>query len=433
MANEKAPPPGSQRRRRPPTVINLEATEVEAGPAAAATRTDAPAEQQPAPAPPAGDAAFIPPTPEHPAQVAAEPPPSQPPPPEPPGVPPSGGEPSPGPRVFAWLPEELSWSQAGAGIAGAAGALLAFLLLWLVGAFSSGRDPSVDLNPRLAAIEKQLRDLAARPMPANVDPKAIEEVAARLARLESAQAVPRAPVTDPVVLGRLGATEQAVKSVADNVAALSRRSEGVDTALRDTNGRLDKISAALTELQTNARAAAAGSDRAVRLAVAAATLRAAVERGDPFTAELAIVKALTSNASTLAALEPFAASGVPNDAALGRELAAIVQPMLRAAGGEATSAAGGFLERLQANAEKLVRIRPIDDVRGDDRGAILERIKQRAARSDVAGALAELDKLPPTARGPVQGWIAKARARDKALETSRRIAADAVAALKATP
>jgi hypothetical protein len=106
--------------------------------------------------------------------------------------------------------------------------------------------------------------------------------------------------------------------------------------------------------------------------------------------------------------------------------------MLRAAG-ESSSAGGGFLERLQANAEKLVRIRPIDEVHGDDRGAILARIERRAARADIAGALAELDKLPPEARGPAQGWIAKAQARNKAVEASRRIAADAVAALKATP
>jgi hypothetical protein len=418
-------------------VINLEATEVEAGPTAAAPRTDTPAEQQPAPAPSAGAAAFIPPTPEHPTQVAAEPlpsqpPPRKPPPPEPPGGPPSGAAPSSGPGMFAWLPEELSWAQASAGIAGAAGGLLVFLLLWLVGAFSGSRDPSADLNPRLAAIEKQLRDLAARPMPTNIDPKAIEELAARLAKLESAQAAPRAPVADPAVLGRLGATERAVKSIADNVAALSRRSDGVDAALRDTNGRLDKISAALTELQTSARAAAVGSDRAARLAVAASMLRAAVERGVPFAAELATVKALASNGSTLAALEPFAASGIPSDAALGRELAAIVQPMLRAAG-ESSSTGGGFLERLQANAEKLVRIRPTDEVRGDDRSAILARIERRAARADVAGALEELDKLPPAARGPAQGWIAKAQARNKAVEASRGIAADAVAALKATP
>ena len=71
--------------------------------------------------------------------------------------------------------------------------------------------------------------------------------------------------------------------------------------------------------------------------------------------------------------------------------------------------------------------------RGDDRSAILARIEQRAAHANISGALAELAKLPPDARAPAQAWIAKAEARNKAIEASRRLAADAIAALKATP
>jgi hypothetical protein len=335
--------------------------------------------------------------------------------------------------MFAWLPEELTWAQASAGIAGAAGGLLVFLLLWLVGAFSGTHEPAIDVSPRLAAIEKQLHDLAARPTATGVDAKAIAPLAARLSELERVQSAPRAPVTDPVVLGRLSAAERALKSVADNVAGLSRRADGIDAALRTTQGRLDKISAALSELQTTARAAAAGSDRAARLAVAAATLRATVERGAPFAAELTVVKALTSDAGALAPLEPFAASGLPSDDALGKELVAIVQPMLRAGSGEASPNGGSFLGRLQANAEKLVRIRPIDQARGDDRSTALARIAQKAAQADVAGALAELAKLPASERAPMQGWIAKAQARNHAVEAGRRFAAAAIAALNATP
>jgi hypothetical protein len=327
----------------------------------------------------------------------------------------------------------LSWSYVGAAIAGAAGGvlLLLLLLLLLVGAFPSGRAPSTDLAPRLASIEMQLREFAGRPPPANVDPKAVADVAARLDRLESSQAQSRAPATDPAVLGRLTATENAVKSLADNIASLSRRSDAIETALRDTQGRLDKLAATLSDLQTTARAAAAGSDRAVRLAVSAAALREAVERGSPFASELAIVKPLAPNGSALAPLEPFASTGVPSSAALTQELTALLQPRLRAASEPTRD--GGFLERLQANAEKLVRVRPIDAARSDDQDAILARIEQRAARGDVSGALAEIAKLPPDARAPFAAWVAKAQARDSAIETSRRFAADAVVALKAAP
>ena len=190
----------------------------------------------------------------------------------------------------------------------------------------------------------------------------------------------------------------------------------------------------MTGVQTCAlrsRAASAGSDRASRFAVAASALRNAVEHGDAFAAELAIVKPLASDANAVAILEPFAASGVPGDAALGKELVAIVHPLVRA---NEPSREGGFLDRLQANAKQLVRVSPVgEEVRGDDRGAILSRIEQRAAQGNVSGALTEIAKLPPDARAPMQAWEAKANACSKALDASRRLSADAVAALKAAP
>ena len=147
-------------------------------------------------------------------------------------------------------PEQLSWAHASAGIAGAAGGAAGGCCCCGSAARSRrGRSRRPISSPRLAAIEKQLNDLAARPAPAGrrpqgiVDRKAIDDVAARLTRLESAQATPRAPVTDPVVLGRLNAAESATKSLADNAAALSRRAEATDAALRDTNGRIDKLTA----------------------------------------------------------------------------------------------------------------------------------------------------------------------------------------------
>jgi hypothetical protein len=315
---------------------------------------------------------------------------------------------------------------------GAAGGLLVFLLLWLAGALSGGRETAAtDLSPRFAAIEKQLKDIAARPAPAGVDPKALDDIGARLGRLEAAQAAPRPPSTDPVVLGRLTATENAAKSAADNMAALSRRADAIDAAVRATNAGIEKLATGVAEVQATARQAAAGSDRASRFAIAASALRGAVERGDPFAGELAVVKPLAPDANAAAALEPFAAAGLPSTAALGRELAAIVRALPRASA--ETSRDGGVLDRLAANAERLVRIRRVDDVQGDDRNAILARIEQRAAQGDIKDTMAELAKLPPDVRAPAQGWIAKVEARDKAIEASRKLAADAVAALKAAP
>ncbi|MEI8150182.1 MAG: hypothetical protein WCG92_01100 [Hyphomicrobiales bacterium] len=432
MANENDPT--GSRRRRPPTVIDLPATEVpsEAAPSEAAVEL-AP-EVVSADPPPQSNDSVIPPAPmtSQPAsteEIASEPPPP-PPPPQPPRAEP---EPTPARKPpFAFVPEGSSWSHAGAAMAGVAGGLAVAAAFWLLGTFPGSREPSADASPRLAAIEKQVKDLTARPVPASVDPKAIDDIAARLARLEAAQAAPRVPVTDPVVLGRLNAAESATKSQADNIAALSRRAEAADAAVRETNGGIAKLTTALTDVQSTVRQAAAGSDRASRLAVAASALRNAVEHGDPFAAELAIVKPLAPDAGAIALLEPFAAAGVPGNGALGRDLAAIVRPLLRAS--DDAPRDGGFLDKLQANAQKLVRVRPVgDEARGDDRGAVLSRIEQRASQGNIAGVMTELAKLPPDARAPFQQWTALAEARDKAIDAARRLAAGAVAALKSAP
>jgi hypothetical protein len=202
--------------------------------------------------------------------------------------------------------------------------------------------------------------------------------------------------------------------------------------MREANARLEKLNAAFGVMQATLRASQAGSDRASRLALTATVLRSLVERGEPFAVELAIVKPLAPDAAEIATLEPFAASGVPSDAMLGRELAALIQPMLQRAPTE-TPSGGGFLNRLQANAEKLVRITPVGEARGDDRGAILSRAEQRAAQGNVAGALTEIGKLPADARTPLQSWIDKAQARGKAIEAGRHLAATAIAALKPAP
>jgi hypothetical protein len=432
-------------------VINLEATEVPPPRSESAPAADDPAPQQQA-----ADRSVSPsakPDEMPPEQVAFQPPPqpeptmeskaSEPPPSETAGL----SEPSqkdaetppiqPPPFGSA---QRQPWSPVIAALSGAAGGLALVLALWAYGAFFNSQQVSSpdqvlpsDLGSRLAAIEQQLKGIAARPATAAADPKALNEIAARLSRLESAVSAPRAPATDPVVLSRVTATENAAKSMADNVAGISRRMDSLEAALRETNGQIEKLSAATAELQSRVRETGAGSDRATRLAVAATALRAAVERGDPYAAEFAIVKPLASDAAAIAALEPLAASGLPSQAALGQELAAIIRPMLLAASEAPRD--GGFLDKLQANAEKLVRIRPIEEARGDDRAAVLTRIEQRAAQGNVGGALIELSKLPAEARAQVQlqAWTAKAEARNKAVEASRRLAADAVAALKVSP
>jgi hypothetical protein len=249
--------------------------------------------------------------------------------------------------------------------------------------------------------------------------------------------------------------------MAETVSILGRRSDDIGVTAREARARVDTLAAALAELtqKVNRLGAPAierrelealasrvdaiergekaveaelarrtdSGDRLLRLAVIAATLKGAVERGGPFAAELNAAKAFAPDAKTLAPLEPFAAAGVPTAAALARELSALAPALYQAAGAPARE--GSFLDKLQASAEKLVRVRPAEEIAGAEPAAVVSRAEAKAARADLAGALAELAQLPAAARAPAEPWIKQAQARAAALEASRRFAADALVAL----
>jgi hypothetical protein len=339
----------------------------------------------------------------------------------------------------------------GAGLAGGLAALIVFAMLWLSGLLPGTENPS---DQRLAQVEAQLREIASRPTPRNPEPRAIEELAARLERLESA--APRAAANGAAAGA---AIEGAIKPVQAAVADLARRVEDNAAAIRNARGQADaavtaadaaraaaernnvealgnRVAALERASQTFtddvAKSLAAAGDRPLRAVVAAQALRTAVERGDPFVAELAASKAAGVDARGLAPLEPFAANGLPSAALLARQLSDLAPEMLKATA--APAPAGGFLDRLQANAEKLVRIRPVEEAPGDDPAAVISRAQAKAARSDFTGALAELNALPANIRAPAEDWIKKVEARNAAINASRRVVADALAALgKASP
>jgi hypothetical protein len=436
MADEQENPPSAMPRvrRRAPT-IELKATEmaVEPQPAAAA--------DSPAAATEADSAA----PPEYPTEPPAydtggdAPPQDSAPPPEPPATPP----PQSAAGRFA------ARHVIAAGVTGGLAALIVFAALWLLGMFPATDTAS---DRRLAAMESQLRQIANRPTPGNPDTGAIAELNARLARLENAS--PRADGNAAAGNG----VEEAIKPVQTAVADLARRIDDNAAALRDARGQADAAqeaaNAARAAIERNnvealdnrlavlerasktlsddvAKSLAAAGDRPLRAAVAAQALRTAVERGDPFAAELSAAKTLAPDANTLAPLEPFAA-GLPSAAVLARQLADVAPAMLKNVA--APAPAGGFLDRLQANAEKLVRIRPVDEMPGDEPAAVVSRAQGKAARADLAGAVAELNALPANVRAPAEDWIKQVEARKAAINASRRLAADATVALgKASP
>ena len=353
-----------------------------------------------------------------------------------------------------------------AGIAGAAVMAILLLTMWLTGLLPVRFAALTITRARVTALEMQLQDLQKRPATAAdapADSKVIDTLTQRVARMEESLA--KLPASDPAkdnaLAERITAADNAMKSLGVALTALNRRSDDIAANAAQARDRADAADQRVT-LQDVTKAASAGaaadlaplqqriaaleqsattasaeiariatlataSDAAARLALSTAALRDAVLRGGPYADELAQAKSLGANDKALAPLTPFAATGVPAEKALADELRALLPGMIKAAG--APPASAGFIERLQANASQLVRIRPIDAPPGDDAAAVLARLDIDAARADIAAALADIGKLSEAQRAPAQNWIARANSRQAALAAARQTAADAAHAL----
>ena len=317
-----------------------------------------------------------------------------------------------------------------------AGAAVVLTALWAGGMLQPDGKSADNLTSRVAAIETQLKT-PAKP----ADNAAVADLTARLGKLEQAVSKPQASASDPAVAERLAAVENAMKALGVTLTALNRRAEESATAMSATRERADAaaktaeaLQAKLGAIEQSTRvtqdkvAQNSSSDTAARKALATVALRDAVTRGAPYAAELAIAKQLGADAQAVAALEPFAAAGVPTEAALSRDLSTLLPSMIGTAGADAAKA-DGFFDRLQANASRLVRVHPVDAPAGDDASAVLARIEVKLARNDLAGIETELDKLPAKARALADGWRKKLAARNAAIAASRKLAADSAAAL----
>jgi hypothetical protein len=444
-SGEPAGPP--RRRRVPPPTIDLQATAADAPSGGGdAAPPDA------APHPPAGEP--VDPAPSDTA-ASAPPPTGNPPPPEPAG-PPSAAPPAPA----RW------WPQLAAGALGAALALAVAAGLWA--RFSAPRDGASDLTARLARAEAQLGALARQDAktgsaaPSNPssdarsdtrsDTGATDDLARRLARIEAALAAPRAPDpalgdltrrSDDAVAAAREARERA-ESAANALADVVRQLAALNAERARTpaveRSDLDAVGARLAALESAgkmladqlAKTAAAAGAGDVRHAVIAMALDAAAQRGAPYGRELAALDPQIAGAAAIAALKPFAQTGIPTTSALAHEIAALA-PEALAAVETSEQPEGGFLDRLQANAERLVRVRPIAQQRGADPAALLRSVETKTQQGDVAGALAEAGRLPPAVRAPLEPWIQRAQARNAALAAASGLAARAFEVVARTP
>jgi hypothetical protein len=284
----------------------------------------------------------------------------------------------------------------------------------------------------------------APPAPA-VSQAVIDGIAARLASVESKTSQPPSPAPDPAAAAHIAALEKSVASLSSDLASLRVQSEKLASAVSEAKSAPRDVAAApdlsainerIAGLEHAARAqsteiaqenARPVDDVALRRIVAATLLDVLVRIGDPYPAALTAAKSLAPNPDALKPLEGFAATGVPSAPVLSRELLALV-PKLSPPAPENSTTGSSLVDRLRADASKLVRIERTDAA-GKDSGNVVGRVTAAALRNDYKEARRELETLPAADRIDAQGWLEKAGARDAALAVSRQFASDAMTAL----
>ncbi|MBN8983371.1 MAG: hypothetical protein J0H32_02630 [Rhizobiales bacterium] len=387
----RAAPDAARPKRTPPT-IDLEATDV----------SSKPTDQPEASTGPGDDASSTEDAREEPARDNSETPPAA----------------APAPKAATAVTAALVGALAACGVIGAA--------VWAGWPHSPPPvvTPAID-TAQIDALTKRLASLEARPVPSPGAPDA--KLAARIDALEKLATALRAD------LDTLRAQQQQTATAVNDIKVAPRESAAAPD-LSPITGRIDQLENATRALsaETAKQRAAPADDKPLRRIVAVTLLDRLVRQGDSYATALAAAAPLVSQPDALKPLEQFAASGVPSANTLSKEL--LTQIAATAPVAPKPVEGAGILDRLQAGAERLVRIRRTDTPVGAGRGDIVNRAAAAARSDDIATARRELMTLSNTDRAPFQAWIALVDARDAALAASRQLATDAVAALgKPTP
>jgi len=225
-----------------------------------------------------------------------------------------------------------------------------------------------------------------------------------------------------------GSSEQALAGLTDKITAVETAQTAQQTALQDIDSKISDLGSKITADEASQDQAiksiedrlsaiektldAPRQDVQVARALAAASLKAAIDRGGSFMAELEAFASVDGNSETLDQLRTLAASGVPSRATLLTRFPAVANAMIDAGSGSDES--GGVIDRLLSSATSLVKVRPVGEVTGDSVEAIVARMETRLKNGDLQGAVDEWNTLPEAAKTASQAYVKDLQARIEA-------------------
>jgi hypothetical protein len=164
------------------------------------------------------------------------------------------------------------------------------------------------------------------------------------------------------------------------------------------------------------------------LAMAATGLKAAIDRGEPFAAELDTYIAVAPSAGDVESLRAFAAKGIPTLNVLVSQFADVAPKII--ASTHAVDPNAGVIDRLWASASSLVQARPVGMVEGEGVDAITARIEAHLNAGDLGAAIAEWEKLPGNAKAVSMDFGNAMKARQKAGDVVSKALSDALTGIK---
>ena len=310
----------------------------------------------------------------------------------------------------------------GNGVAGKLGAGFLGGLIALAGAAGlqySGQLPNFGNGAELAALQMKIDELSVKPA---FDPSALQAALdatnGEVLGLKDQIAKMPAGNTDSIeglqpLVDRLTALETAIAGM--------QAGSGSDPATSSTLKTLTDRLAALEVAQPNASDASA-----VALAIAASGLKAAIDRGGPFPAELETYASVAPDSPDIGALRLLAGSGVPSQSDLIAGFNTAANAMIAA--GTVTDPEASLLQRLTDSASNLVKARRVGDIAGDEPDALIARMEVALNRGDLDSVLAEATKLPEASKAAGKAWLDLVTARRDAASLVTRALGQALTA-----
>jgi hypothetical protein len=240
-----------------------------------------------------------------------------------------------------------------------------------------------------------------------------------------------APAPDAALQARVATLETAVKNAPQAASADGSASTNADPAstqkIADLTTEVDQLKSSIAQTTQNQASTGAdinkrlgdaekklsepGKDVAVAQAIAAAGLKAAIDRGGPFHAELDTFAGVSPDDPAVATLRNFADSGVPSRAELIHQVPEVATAIIKASQSPAPDE--GWSDRLMASAKSLVTVRPVGNIQGDGVDAISARFEDKIRNGDLPGALTEWNALPDAGKSASAAFKQSIEARIK--------------------